>query len=696
MSFFTPLAFALALLLPLIVLMYLLKLRRRERVVSSVYLWRRMVRDVEANAPWQKLRRNLLLLVQLLFVAALILTLARPFTWAEGGGGESAILIVDRSASMAAHDVAPTRLEAAKARARQFVDALPDDVRVTVIAAGDGAQVLTASSQDRRQVRAALDAIQGRMDGDLTAALELAAAIAARQPDTEIVLFSDGQVTVPERLAIQGTVRYLQMGIDGENQGISALSLRAADAGGATPANAFVQVTNYGDAPAQRRLALYADGQAIHVYDVTIEPGESHAIVAGDIPAMASIVEARLLEAPSAGQDGGPGDYLALDDQAWAVHRRQAPAEVTLVSAGNLFLETALSLFPNLQLSVVRPEDFDAPPEPDGPSDGNDPTTAPTGRGASPGLTIFDATVPITAALPPGNLLFIAPPRSTAYFSVTGQIDQPVPRAVNAADPLLTNVIWGGVGVLEAMRLPLPTWARAVVAGDAPGSAAPTGISSAGSAPLLFAGETDGRRIAVLAFALHRSDLPLQVAFPLLVANLTGWLAPGVGGGVPAQVTPGEPLSLSLPPEVAAVQVTRPDGSMARLETEGGQAVFADTSQLGVYRVDWESGTADPGGSGGLSEAYFAVNLFSPQESRIRPASSLPLTGISPQGQGTGQAGSVEAGKEAHRARREWWRPLAFAALALLVLEWLVYQRATLARLFSRLKPVKQDGKRET
>ncbi|HSJ53412.1 MAG TPA: BatA domain-containing protein, partial [Anaerolineae bacterium] len=104
MGFLAPAAFILALLFPVIVAMYLLKLRRTEQVVSSIYLWRRMVRDLEANAPWQRLRRNLLLLLQLLFLAALVLAIARPFSWAEGATGEALILILDTSASMAAVD----------------------------------------------------------------------------------------------------------------------------------------------------------------------------------------------------------------------------------------------------------------------------------------------------------------------------------------------------------------------------------------------------------------------------------------------------------------------------------------------------------------------------------------------------------------------------------------------------------------
>ncbi|RPI28785.1 MAG: VWA domain-containing protein, partial [Chloroflexota bacterium] len=134
MNFLAPAAFILTLLLPVIVALYLLKLRRTEQVVSSVFLWRRMVRDVEANAPWQRLRRNLLMFLQLLFLAALILALAQPFTWMEGASGQAVILIIDTSASMAATDTPPSRIEAAKNQARQLVDGLPDDARVPVIA----------------------------------------------------------------------------------------------------------------------------------------------------------------------------------------------------------------------------------------------------------------------------------------------------------------------------------------------------------------------------------------------------------------------------------------------------------------------------------------------------------------------------------------------------------------------------------
>ncbi len=674
MSFLTPAAFALAALVPIIIAMYLLRLRRTEQVVSSVYLWQRMVRDMEANAPWQRLRRNLLLILQLLFLVFLILALARPFTWAKGASGQALILILDTSASMAATDVSPSRLEAAKAQVRGLVDGQPDETRITLITAGDGARVLIASSQDRRGIHRAIDGLEvGAGGSDLTAALELASAIAARQPETEIVILSDGRVNLPEHLALTGRVRYLPVGQSSDNQAISTLSLGPAP--GNKEMTAFAQVTNYGDDTAQRRLTLYADGQLANAFDLEIAPGDQVAVVARGLPLETGILEAQL--------DGE--DALPLDDRAWAVHRDEEPASITLVTDGNLFLETGLALLPGLEVTVIRPDDFEEgwktgrleDWEAENAEDGE--TRLPDFQSSNlpaiqpSNLTIFDSYVPITATLPAGNLLFIAPPRSTELFTVTGTLDQPLLRPVDAEDPLLAHVSLGEVGVLDAVQITLPLWARPVIAGDP--SAGSEQVLNGNTTPLLFAGEVDDRRVAVLAFDLHRSDLPLQVAFPLLLANLSGWLAPGSGGDLPTQVVPGTAVSLTLPPQAESATVSRPDGSTARLIPEGGRAVFAGTEQLGMYDVAWNP--SQPTISGSVegtetSQAHFAVNLFSPQESDVRPAETLPVLA-------TGEEGDDE---RSGQVRREWWRALALIALALLLAEWLVYQRGTLVRLW--------------
>src|SRR6478752_5173919 len=119
MPFLAPLALAGLMFVPLVVAMYLLKLRRDEAVVPSTLLWQRL----EANAPWQRLRRSLLLLLQLLLVLILVLLAARPFVERPAGLAGDLVLVIDTSASMQATDVTPNRLEAAKSAA---LDALKD------------------------------------------------------------------------------------------------------------------------------------------------------------------------------------------------------------------------------------------------------------------------------------------------------------------------------------------------------------------------------------------------------------------------------------------------------------------------------------------------------------------------------------------------------------------------------------------
>jgi hypothetical protein len=623
MNFLAPGAFFLGLLLPVIVALYLLKLRRTEREVSSTYLWRRMVRDVEANAPWQRLRPNLLLLLQLLFLAALIFALTRPFNWSAGLSGEAAIFIIDSSASMAAGDTLPSRLEAAKSRARQLVDELPDSARVTVIEAGQEAAVRASSSRDRRQANLAIESIQqGAGGSDMRVALELASAIAARQPGTQIVVLSDGNVSLPERMGLKGNLRFLPVGTHGENQAVGLLNLDARPDG---QLSAFVMVNNYAGQEARRRLVLSADGVTFSAYDLTIAAGGQQPLVVDDLPQGTQVVEARL--------EGS--DLLTLDDAAVAVRPAARTVRAALVSQGNVFLKTALGLLPGIELTEVAPE-----------------------NAASLGafdLVIFDAVAP-PDPLPAGNLLFIAPTRSTPLFTVTGTLDTPTLRALDAGSFLLENVTLGSISVLDAVKMEILPWAVPVVAADA----------GAESAPALFHGEVDGRRVAVLAFDLRHSDLPLQPAFPLLWVNLTNWLAPGLRSDIPTQVQTGESLSFPLPEGAQNVSVTRPDGTRVQVQAEGGRAVFADTGQLGYYQIDL----------GNDRRAGFAANLFSEQESKLEPANSLP--GMEAQGE-TAAAGALQG-------QREWWRPLAFLALGLLVGEWLVYQRAALARLRDQVK----------
>lgn len=636
MSFLAPLAFALGALLPLVIALYFLKLRREERPVSSTYLWRTLVRDTAANAPWQRLRPNLLLLLQLLFLIVLILALARPFTWSQAAAGSHLILVVDTSASMGATDVLPSRLAHAIASARQMV-AIAASPRVTVVEAGAQVRVPVSGASDRGNVFAALDALRpGPGESDMSSALTLASAMAAREPDSEIVILSDGRVTLPENLTLPGRVQYIPVGSDGNNQAILAFSLQP-NAGGQN-LTAFVQVVNYGTSLVQRRLLLTDDtgGRLLAARDLSLAPGQSQALTLPDLPADSLSFEAQL-----EGQDA-----LTADDRAWGVAPSSGKIQARIVGPGNRFLETALSLMPNVETTVGTGE---------GPATGKgNQQSAVLPIASSVQLTIFDSVVP-TSTLPSGSLLFLAPIRSTEFFSVTGQLDAPVPVPALAADPLLRYVDLRDLAIQDAVRVPLPSWGRAVI------------VDSKTDSPLLIAGEVGGRRLAVLTFDLRHSDLPLRVAFPLLVANLLGELTPTGVSDLAHGLEPGKPLDLAVPPEATSIIVHAPDGQAYALDPSAGHATFPQTGEFGVYTVSWQDQAGQPRPFGS-----FAVNLFSANESDIAPRASLPIA-----------ASSQQSNPEAPRARNEWWLPLAWAALLLLVFEWLWAYRGQLVRLWN-------------
>ncbi|MBM3460456.1 MAG: VWA domain-containing protein, partial [Armatimonadetes bacterium] len=180
MTFFSPWSLAwLGLLVPIIVFFYLLKLKRKEAVVSSVLLWSHLVKDMQANSPFQKLRKNLLLLLQLLIALLAIVGLARPALVVPSLGGNQVVVILDGSASMKSRDVnGRSRFDAARDVARQMISRMRGGDRLMLLLATSRTHRLTPFTRDRNQLRRALDAARAADTGaHLRDALLLAASL---------------------------------------------------------------------------------------------------------------------------------------------------------------------------------------------------------------------------------------------------------------------------------------------------------------------------------------------------------------------------------------------------------------------------------------------------------------------------------------------------------------------------------------
>ena len=147
--------------------------------VPSTILWRRSLEDLHVNSLFQRLRRNLLLFLQLLAVALAMLALAGPRMKGTAGQGQRFVLLIDNSASMAATDVAPSRLAKAKQAAKKVVAEMDSDDLAMVIKFGEKAQVVSNYTGDRRVLTQRIDAIEpSQSTTSLREGLQVAAGLA--------------------------------------------------------------------------------------------------------------------------------------------------------------------------------------------------------------------------------------------------------------------------------------------------------------------------------------------------------------------------------------------------------------------------------------------------------------------------------------------------------------------------------------
>ncbi len=201
MNFIAPLALGLGITLPIVVIFYLLKVRRHDEEISSTFLWNDLIRDLAAHEPLQRLKTSLLLLLQLLALALITFTVARPFSEQVGRKPVQAVLLVDGSASMQAQDVQPSRFAKAVEAARGTLAGLPENSLATAILVAAHPQVLVASTSDRRQVDHALaDAQPSGAAADMREALLLARSLGGDPNARRIYLFTDGAFTLPTDL----------------------------------------------------------------------------------------------------------------------------------------------------------------------------------------------------------------------------------------------------------------------------------------------------------------------------------------------------------------------------------------------------------------------------------------------------------------------------------------------------------------
>ena len=616
MSFLSPFAALFALALPIVVVFYLLKRKRVVKLVGSTLLWQKFLADTQASAPFQKLRHNWLLILQLLLLALVVFALMRPFLTGNARETNLRVVILDGSASMQATDEKPSRFEKARAEALKWVDGLRDGEQMMVLLAGATTEVKQSPTTDKAALRRALQSCAASDSPTrLADALKTAGAFTFEKRGEETVtsgeihLFSDGAAPDLEELSNKNLpLIYHRVGTERDNAGIVRLDARA------NPENAaqraiFASIANYSTNATKLDVELLFDGQLVETRPLDIGGTNTELIIFTAAQTHDGVFTVRLA-AP---------DLLAADNQASIVSFMPMPVKVLLVSKGNRFLEKAIKGAANVQLS-----------------------TAPqlTDSAEAFGLVVLDDIMPVV--WPRANTLAIHT-ASTNWFAGWDTAKAPPIVDWKSAHPLLRFVNFDNVQVAESLAVKPPPWGITLV--ESP------------QTPLIIAGELNRQRIVWVGFDPLQSTWPLRISFPIFMANAVDWLNPSSANNGQYLVQAGNAFRLPLAPGISSAQLTTPDGRTRALaiEPDARELVIGDTLQQGAYRV-----------KAGTNEVTFCVNLLDSNESNIAPRDELPI----------GKYAKVSA-TTLKRANMELWRWIAAAGLLVLLFEWWWYHKRT-------------------
>ncbi|MFO0890834.1 MAG: BatA and WFA domain-containing protein [Isosphaeraceae bacterium] len=668
-----------------IIALYFLKLKRRPVKVPSTLLWRRSLEDLHVNSLFQRLRRNLLLFLQLLAVALAMLALAGLRSSGTGGQGQRFVLMIDNSASMSATDVAPSRLLRAKDRASEVVRAMGGDDLAMVISFAEAARVVSNYTSDKRALLQRIDAIAPTQSvTSLREALQVAAGLA--NPSKQI---GEG-VVATSAPATPKLLIYTDGGFP-DVEGFSLGNLEpevvvigpppppyTPPAGGAAP-EGRPRNQNPSDNLAIVSLQARVNDERPDVYQLfgrvhnfRAEAVETEAQLLRHDPAKpgaeGALIDAIGLKlAPQSDQsfkfdipDTGLAelevrltvqDALDVDNRAYAIVGNARKAQVLAVTRGNRYLQDAFNtptVAERADIRVASPEE----------AKGEE--LAREVRGGRFDLVIFDGVRPESppeanalyfGALPPGPGL--ANPRT---------IEQPVILDWNISHPLMQYIRdLSLVFVAKSQTVELP-----------PGA---TTLIESNQGPLAFTVPREGFTDTVVLFPLLDGTTPnttwfRYISFPLFLLNGMQTLGNVREGTGEEMASPGRPVTLRAETLGKELQVVAPDGQTSQRlsRTPQGTFVYNQADATGLYHARWEPGGRLP----------FSVNLFDFRES------DLSSRGLVPEGTPESQAESykikigynpVAGTQQARDVKQDWWKWFAVAALAVLLVEWYIYNK---------------------
>ncbi len=496
MGFFNAIGLIALIGVPMIIILHMLKRKQRDVIIPSTYLWERAADTSVQSKPWQKLKKSLPLILQLVAATALGLAVARPYISAFGTA-YNYVIVIDASSSMSAEDMGQTRLEYSKERAGKLIESASALSNITVVAANESPYIVYGPDNDKAEAISAVNSIKQTGGGIDMDTLESIIASEAAKTEAGIYIYTDSESSFKD---MDANIFYA--GKDTANCAVTLAS--------ATEGSVLVNVRNYGQTEETKTITIYSGNMAVAVNDITVPAGNERSLIFKDVYNTSGEISVVMT----------PEDILPSDDTYYIAVNEAETAKVLLVSDGNTFMENALGLVEGTEIYKMTSE------------------TMKTADLTGYDLYIFDGVMPDVVPSD-GGLFIINPPEGNSFIS-TGAVKELNCYSSGASD------ISGGENlqfiISEAKSVERPSWAVTECSAD--------------GVPLIIRGENEGQKVCIFTFDIHNSDLPLLKEFPIMIYNLADWFVPGRIGT--QNVTKcGEKLAVDIAADASMVRIKK-------------------------------------------------------------------------------------------------------------------------------------------
>jgi hypothetical protein len=670
----------------LAVVAYILKMRRRRFEVPFSNLWRRVLEQKDVTTLWKQLRRWISLLIALVVLGLVLFAALDPTLGVADREARNVVVLLDASASMksldgGAVDAKQSRLEAAKQAAKELVDSMGGGDVAMIVKVDGQATPLSRFSGDGPMLSKIIDGVKASdTPADLTRALGAAADALRDRKNPLIVLVSDGafpeqqlglatwnkQVAPPpdgngvvdKNLAavdLSGIdVRYVPVGSRSDNVGIIAFNVRRYVANKAAY-EVFIEIQNFGAQKAFRKLAIYNGETAVDTCPIKDskdcvvelaplgEPGNRLRHIIRELPG-GDDHRLRATLRPVKVEDtiGSGSDPFPLDDEAFALLPERKKQRVLIVSQDNLFLEAPFLVYDNAAPDKITPAEYDAKPD--------------VARDYD--AVVFDEHTPSVLPPAPTSLIYFHPTGEHSPVAIRGETSKPRVTEMAEDHPVMRWVTLSDV-FIDKSNVFSPDRQKGEIA-----------LASSVRDPIIVGKRETGRKILAFGFSLpapgreNATDLPLRVAFPVLLVNALDWFASDEGDLITTYPT-GQRQRVAIDGVVGSTEaeIVGPSGGKTRAPVVDGVAAFY-ANEVGFHSVNVLR-TDAPQESAPVATLELAANLASATESDIAPSSELALGG---------KTLTKPAAFAVSRSEKLWTILVLLACLIMLV-EWVTYHR---------------------